>query len=301
MGKIAAIVCFCTNDYRCIKKCLQELSFLDQIIVPVCDHLFDGTPENRKLLDLTYYENPHAQFVEFAYDFNQLYNPHTLCEPGNPNWAFYWHSTARLVGYFHLDPSIEHVLFVDCDEIFEGQRFKEWLATDAHKEYAVMRPFGLYYFRSARHAAKVIHTAPLLAPVKKLSPQIIFDVKERYGMTLKIQGKKMLGITGLDGMPLYHHYSWVHTKEEALKKARSWGHRHDKDWCPEIEAEFAKPIEEQNENFIFDTECFELEPYFDPMTVEPIYPPALPNTFSNVLKVDRKAILHKWLTRDFDL
>ncbi len=299
MGKIAAIVCYCTNDYRFIKKCLEELSFLDQIIVPVCDHFFDGTPENRKLLDLTYHENPSAQFVEFAYDVNRLYIPHAPCEAGHPDWAFYWHSTARLVGYFHLDPDIEHVLFVDCDEIFEGHNLKKWLDTHEYRKYAALRPFGLYYFRSPRHAAKVIHTTPLLTKVDKLSPELIFDVKERYGMTLKIQGEKLIGARGLNGMPLYHHYSWVHTKEEALKKAQSWGHRHDKDWCPEIEAEFSKPQEDQNESFIFDTECFETQPYFDPMAVNPCFPALLPETFDNVTHVDRAAILHKWLSRDF--
>ena len=43
---IAAIINFCTNDYRFLARSIAETkSFSSQIIVPVCDHFFDGTPE----------------------------------------------------------------------------------------------------------------------------------------------------------------------------------------------------------------------------------------------------------------
>ena len=55
---VTTIINYCTNDYRFIGHCIHEAKqFSEQIIVPVCDHFLDGTPENRELLDRTYEEN----------------------------------------------------------------------------------------------------------------------------------------------------------------------------------------------------------------------------------------------------
>jgi hypothetical protein len=37
-----------------------------------------------------------------------------------------------------------------------------------------------------------------------------------------------------------HHYSWVRTKEEMLRKVKAWGHTNDKDWNTLIEEEFSR-------------------------------------------------------------
>ena len=56
--KIATIINYCTTDYKFIGHCINEAkSFSDQVIVPVCDHFYDGTPEDRELLEKTYKEN----------------------------------------------------------------------------------------------------------------------------------------------------------------------------------------------------------------------------------------------------
>ena len=41
--------------------------------------------------------------------------------------------------------------------------------------------------------------------------------------------------------PFIHHYSWVRTKEEMLKKVLNWGHKDDSfDWISKIEEEFSR-------------------------------------------------------------
>ena len=45
-----------------------------------------------------------------------------------------------------------------------------------------------------------------------------------------------------DNEPLIHHYSWVRTKEEMLKKVLNWGHKNDKNWSDLIEEEFSRPF-----------------------------------------------------------
>jgi hypothetical protein len=43
-----------------------------------------------------------------------------------------------------------------------------------------------------------------------------------------------------NGEPIMHHFSWVRTKEEMLRKVKSWGHTNDRDWNPMIEEEFSR-------------------------------------------------------------
>ena len=58
----------------------------------------------------------------------------------------------------------------------------------------------------------------------------LFHRFERPGFFRSFSGKKMSGVLGLDGLPMIHHYSWVRTEKEFLKKIGSWGHKHDLDW-----------------------------------------------------------------------
>ena len=65
---ITTVINYCSNDYRFIKKCIDEAKkFSHQVIVPVSDHFFDGTKENRDLLNLTYLENPTCEFIEYEF------------------------------------------------------------------------------------------------------------------------------------------------------------------------------------------------------------------------------------------
>jgi hypothetical protein len=80
--KIATIINYCTTDYKFIGHCINEAkSFSDQVIVPVCDHFYDGTPEDRELLEKTYKENlSNAEFCEYKYDRN-LFDNLKFCAP----------------------------------------------------------------------------------------------------------------------------------------------------------------------------------------------------------------------------
>ena len=46
----------------------------------------------------------------------------------------------------------------------------------------------------------------------------------------------------VDGKPMIHHFSWVRTKEEMLKKVHNWGHKNDTNWIDLVEEEFSRPF-----------------------------------------------------------
>jgi hypothetical protein len=68
------------------------------------------------------------------------------------------------------------------------------------------------------------------------------------------------------GQPMVHHYSWVRTKAEMLRKVRSWGHRDKKDWVTLVEEEFSRP---------FNGRCFVHDYRFD--VVEDLFRLAAPS------------------------
>jgi len=67
--KLSTIINYCSNDFRFIDHVIRSvLPFTDQVIVPICDHFYDGEPENKQKLLTTYLKNPAVRFVEFSYD-----------------------------------------------------------------------------------------------------------------------------------------------------------------------------------------------------------------------------------------
>ena len=49
-------------------------------------------------------------------------------------------------------------------------------------------------------------------------------------------------MTTYNGLPMLHHYSWVRTKEQMLKKVRTWWHNKDRNWEKSVEEEFSRPF-----------------------------------------------------------
>ena len=110
--RIGTIISYCTNDFRFIDKCIAEAKeFSSQIIIAVCDHFFDGTPENRVLLNQTYAQHPDCHFVEFSYDAKQIYSPFHRIAPDDDDWPIYWAATTRYAGFYFLGPSLKRSYF----------------------------------------------------------------------------------------------------------------------------------------------------------------------------------------------
>ena len=85
---IGTIISYCTNDYRFIHRCILEASkFSEQVIVVVCDHFFDGSMENRFLLEKTYEAHPNCQFIEFSYLPDRLYSRYHKLSSDDDDWV----------------------------------------------------------------------------------------------------------------------------------------------------------------------------------------------------------------------
>jgi len=273
---IATVINYCSNDYRFLSRaCAEATSFSSQIIVPVCDHFFDGTLENRSTLEKSYSENPNVLFLEFAYDPQQLYTPYVQRSPEDEDWRALWHSTARYIASLYLDPSIEYILFLDADEIVEGKKFATWLQNEDYQKWDALWFFAYCYGFLASQRTSTLQQTALLVKRDAISSLKILNAQERFGLFAGLAGPKRLQILGHDGKPMIHHYSWVRSPEENLQKVRTWGKNHLCDW--------GKWLDETQVEY---TEVF---PYFDPLAK--LSTPRISSP--NVIRIDRQIAFRK--------
>lgn len=212
--------------------------FSKQVIVPVCDHFFDGTPENRPLLEQIYQSFPECLFIEYPFIPEKM--PQKVWKKINK--AKFWHSVSRLVGFHYLNSDSQFVLFLDADEVPDGKRFSAWLDNSDYKQHIAMKLANYWYFREPSFQSLSLEDTIVLAQKRALQSEILLKQEERDAIYHLVPGPKKRGVTDSEGEPMFHHYSWVRTKEEMLKKVQSWGHKHDRDWVSLVHEEFSRPF-----------------------------------------------------------
>lgn len=236
---IAAVVNFCSNERRFIKSCLEQVQiFARETIVMVCDHFFDGTPENRQVLEKIYTAFPECRFVEYPFIPDKI--PKSIWKQVDP--AHFWHSFSRLLGASLLDETIDTVLFLDADEVPEGNRFAEWLDCSDYHQNTVLKFANYWYFREPTNQALQFEDSVVMVRKQTLEPDILLRQEERDAIYDLLPFPKRRKVTGTNGEPMFHHYSWVRTQEEMLKKVKAWGHKKDRNWVELVNKEFSAPF-----------------------------------------------------------
>ena len=262
---LTAIINFCSNESRFLPLCIEEArKFAKQIIIPVCDHFFDGTIENRPLLEQIYQAYPDCLFLEYPFIPSEI--PRRIFEDVTP--AHFWHSCSRLIGASHLQDGIEAVLFLDADEVPDGAAFAQWLEASDYQQNTVMKLSNYWYFREPSYQALSWEDSIVLAQTRAITHDLLVQEEERDAIYNRLPGPKRRHVTGANGEPMFHHFSWVRTKNEMLKKVGAWGHKADRNWAELIEKEFSSPF--QGTDFIHGYSYKTINPIFD-MQLEPIF------------------------------
>lgn len=201
------------------------------------------------IINQTIAANPQARFIAFPYD------PQATLSLWR-GWQFilrrlrlgrvwgpqYWIGFARRLGFQAVNPDIDYVLFLDTDEIIDGQKFLAWLKTQQHQLFNALKLATYWYWRSPSYQADVWEDNPLLARRRYLKNAIFLDHDERNAIFNSIPGRKTRLVLGLDNQPMIHHYGWAKPKKNLLKKVKTWGHSKDRNWVKLIEKEFSHPF-----------------------------------------------------------
>jgi len=230
------VINYCSNDSRFIKKNIEEcLKFSDAVIIVASTHFFDGEKD----------ENLVKSVKEFA-DNQKIHILIYDWSPGND--PRFYHNLSRWYGYKYAMQKYNqsHILFLDADEVPDGNLIKQYLLTtnDIH-QYDVLQFACYYYFREPTYRAKTISGCGALWKTDKIHHRLFFTDKERWGYRYarffnfpNIPYKEE--VTDISRNIMMHHYSWVRTKEEMLKKVASWGEKDLKNWVPLVQEEFSR-------------------------------------------------------------
>ena len=225
---ISVVINYCTNDERFIRTCLDNaLKVSSDVIVPISDHLFDGTPENIDSITKLAQEYPTVKFQ--LYEWSTGYAQR------------YWHNISRLVGVSLVPEDVDWILFLDSDEILDSKLFNEFRKDPTFENYDSYKLGCYWYFRDTNIRATTYEDSPVL--VRKnlvtIDPNNLYMEREQLHEALNVRKR---GMVLQNDTPIVHHYSWVRTKEQMLKKVSTWGHAHDKDWISLVNKEFSRPF-----------------------------------------------------------
>lgn len=275
--KIATIISYCTHDYKWLKQCIEHVKpFSDEIIVTVSDHFFSGKEEDEQLIKKSIQENPDAKFIEFEFDkdffaknkMQRLNDP--FAQPqyyvdieNGEIWAY--NQLSRLIGFQAASDDIEYVLFLDTDEITETEKFIEWLDTGLYKEYNSIRFDSYFYYLDTKYQALETEDWNGITLVKKdaLTEEAFFmHSSERLNFINFVKGNRCVKTLSNKNEVMFHHYSWVRTKEEMLNKVKSWSHHKDRNWTELVEKEFERKFNPKTDTcFVHNYTYREVEPY----------------------------------------
>lgn len=262
---ITTVINYCSSDEKFIHKNIVEcLKFSDEVVISCVDHFFNGIEDKNLYESLKeYFNHPKIKIVLSKWD----------SKLGN-NCQHYWHNVCRYVAYLQTKNS-GYYLFLDADEIPNGDLFKKYLNTKKYLNYDIIGDFiSYYYFDKPIYRSLVLSGVGLLINstyiiqdhfmrsqerwfYRKLN-QVDYDEYDlrypRICERVSFNGifPKIINFNGkfayLElGEVMFHHYSWVRSKQEMLAKVNSWGHKYDCDWTSMVENYF---------NVGFNGKCF---------------------------------------------
>lgn len=147
---------------------------------------------------------------------------------------------SRLIATNHLNDDIDWVLFLDSDEVVDTELFMDFLKTN---ELNLMsyKFSGYYYFREPIYQAIQWEDASVLCKRELVKPDVFNPIHERGQYSEILNVPKMYNVVH-KGVPMIHHYSWVRSKEQMLKKVQTWWHKDDTNWTELVEKEFSHPF-----------------------------------------------------------
>jgi hypothetical protein len=229
---ITTILQYSTIDLRFLEVNLRQLSkFSDEIIIPICSHLFNGETEDSERMIATV--DVISRFSKASYFIFEW--------EGAFLGTRYYHNLSRKLGTEKAKN--EWLLFVDADEILSDE-FGDWFETVKNTDNAYWFTCH-WYFREAIYRATRTEGAGMLIR-KKYCNWDVYSHQERQqliGRTPNFHnGEGGPAVLSLTNQPMMHHFSWVRNQDEMLAKVRNWGHNSDKDWISCVNEEFSRPF-----------------------------------------------------------
>lgn len=164
----------------------------------------------------------------------------------------------------------------------------DWLEHFNYFPYTAMRLANYWYFRSAFYRATTWEDTPLFLRKNRKNLQMLMHPQERAGAYHSAPSPKKRMVLSLKKKPMVHHFSWVRTKEQMLKKVSNWGHHQERNWTPLVEREFSSCF--QGTDFVHGYSFETVDPPFEiNLLAQP--EPTVAHT-KNLLRLNRQQVHH---------
>lgn len=269
--KISVIMPYCSNDYRFLRPNLKQLlKFTNSIFVIYSDHFWNGDLENEEIIEKSIQENPEANFIKVPYENKNPPIPEFLCQLIPKRILFrpvygvrYFEGLIRWKGYLQAKKvKPDYFLFLDVDEIVDGDRFREWLKKGIYKNLNALILSSYEYFRSPKFQGKEWSSKGVLVKNREIAKKDFFTYRIRRRFYQTSAPPKKEGVVGLDGGPMVHHYSWIRNENHFFKKVEITSiHGLNDRRKRKIKKEFSKPLIDHEP--IWGKEVVEVEPFVD--------------------------------------
>jgi len=222
MNHISVVINYCSLEREFLNICIREcMKFSNDIVVSYGTHFYDGSIEDHEYIKQEISNNKNVQFVKYEVDVAvDLYKQRGVEKRPHA----YWHNLARWTGLNAVKRD-EWILFLDVDEIPDGERFKAWSKETQLEKDTNYSLANYWYFKSPNYQATDWEETAKLVYSNNITEDSIFGDSERDHLQDTVGKKTARFVLGLDVLPLIHHYSWVREKEVLLRKIKSWGHK----------------------------------------------------------------------------
>jgi hypothetical protein len=223
----AVIINYCSNERNFIGPLLTQCSlFSKDIIVSYGSHFYDGKEEDQQHFKSLIQEYPDVKFVSYQVDLNETERPGV-----EKRATAYWHNLARWTAINALsETSPPWVFVIDADEIPEGTLVKTWLdniADDLNPE-CCYKMACYWYFKLPENQATTLEDSILLIHKRHLLiKDNIFGDNERDHLIKHSKSRLLRTVKDLNGSVMWHHYSFVRSKEGLIRKLSTWAHVND--------------------------------------------------------------------------
>lgn len=238
LNKLVILINYCSYHKKFIKVLINECSKVTKnIMLIVGTHLYDKTLEDDSHLRDIVGNFPYITVLKFNSENLQ----HELKDAINKIAT-----KSRIVGYkkaLMRYEDVEWFLFLDSDEIPEGERLKNFLQSNVLNPENGILFANYWYFRDPIYRSNAIEQNPLLVHVSNMKDHIL---ETKYGriayIDISIRDKTIEYVSDSKN-PMFHHYSWCLNKELMKRKVEWSMHKKDhQEMFEKIEKEFSGPF-----------------------------------------------------------
>lgn len=143
------------------------------------------------------------------------------------------HNMSRVCGYehaVHANPCVSWVLFLDGDEVPDGESFSVWWRTNTRDSDVAYKFSNYWYFLLSTLRADQTEDSVLMIHSKNIRPHtLLYGERERDSLLQDCPSVHRRMVDRSAGS-MFHHFSWVRSRKDLVKKVTTWGHKGDRPW-----------------------------------------------------------------------